>query len=43
MKFKDIVYPFIPIAYYRLTAADEREEIDYDEKELYKGYEWLDK
>ncbi|MFA6227205.1 MAG: hypothetical protein WC631_01865 [Candidatus Paceibacterota bacterium] len=39
--FKYLLYPLIPISYYRLTPANERQEIDYKESDLYQGFNWL--
>lgn len=40
VKFKYLLYPFIPLSYYRLAKANERQEIDYKEADLYKGFDW---
>jgi hypothetical protein len=39
--FKYLLYPLIPISYYRLTPANERQEIDFKENDLYQGFNWL--
>ena len=41
VKFKYLLYPFIPVSYYRLTPAAERQKIDYQENELYQGFNWV--
>jgi hypothetical protein len=41
VKFKYLLYPFIPISYYRLTPAAERQTVDYQEKDLYQGFNWV--
>ncbi|MFA6099996.1 MAG: hypothetical protein WC750_03920 [Patescibacteria group bacterium] len=32
---------FIPLAYYRLTAANDRQEVDCQEQDLYSGFGWV--
>lgn len=39
--FKYFLYPVIPISYYRLTPADKRKKIDYNENDLYRGFNWV--
>lgn len=39
--FKYTVYPLVPVSYYRLTPANERQEIQYDEQQLYQGFNWV--
>jgi len=39
--FKYLVYPFVPISYYRLESAGARKKVDYSEQELYQGFDWV--
>lgn len=41
IKFKYLIYPFVPISYYRLTPAAERQKVDYKENDLFQGFNWV--
>jgi len=36
-----LIYPVIPISYYRLTPAEERQEVDYNDNDLFRGLDWI--
>jgi hypothetical protein len=37
----DVLRPFVPLSYYRLTPAEERQKIDFKEEDLYTGFSWI--
>lgn len=41
LPLKSALKSCIPISYYRLTPANERQEIDFKEQNLYSGFAWV--
>lgn len=41
MPMCEVLRPFIPLSYYRLTPAAERQKIDFKEADLYSGFSWV--
>jgi len=41
MKFKDLIYPSIPISYYRLTPAADRQKFNFNKSDLYIAFNWI--
>lgn len=42
VKLKFLLYPVVPISYYRLALSDERQEIQYDNHDLFRGFDWVE-
>ncbi|MFH1253566.1 MAG: hypothetical protein V1664_04540 [Candidatus Uhrbacteria bacterium] len=41
LPLRDALRPFVPLSYYRLTPAAERQKIDFREADLYAGFGWV--